>query len=772
MPEELITRDPVCGMTVKPGNEAAAVSHAGKRYLFCATRCAQRFQADPESFLHGDHALTRRPAPAAHGVPCTCPMHPEIRKNGPGDCPICGMALEPVDAAAPADDSERRDISRRFWIAALCTLPLMVIAMGRMLLPEQFGRALSAQAAQWLELTLCVPVALWCAWPFYVRGVRSVRMLLPNMWTLISMGVSIAFLYSFVATIAPRIFPHAMRAHDGLVGVYFEAAAVIVTLVLLGQVLELRARRRAGSAIRELLELTPPVARRLDDDGAEREVSIGELHPGDRVRVRPGDRVPIDGVIIEGRSAVDESLLTGEAIPVQKSPGDQVTGGSMNGSGSFILRVTRTGAETTLAQIVQMVASAQRTRAPIQRVADTVAAWFAPAVILVAIIAFVCWLAVGPSPALGYAIIAAVSVLIIACPCALGLATPMSIMVSAGRGAKVGILIKDAASIEALERVDTLILDKTGTLTEGKPALVYARALDHADDHRIFAAIAAAERNSEHPLAQALVAGLDERSPLRLEAERFDSQSGLGIQSFVDGRRVVVGSAALMAREGVDIAPLAPEAEIRRAEGGTAIFAAIDGALAALLVVADAIRPSAANVLNQLRREKLDIIMLTGDNRATAQVIAAQLGITNVEADMLPQDKANVIRRLQTSGRVVAMAGDGVNDAPALAQADVGIAMGAGAGVAVESAGITLLGGDLAGLLRARRLSRATMRNVRQNLFFAFIYNAFGVPIAAGVLYPFLGILLSPMLAAAAMSLSSVSVIANALRLRAVRLDR
>jgi Cu+-exporting ATPase len=589
------------------------------------------------------------------------------------------------------------------------------------------------------------------------------------MWTLISIGVAIAYVFSVVATIAPGLFPEALRGDDGRVGVYFEAAAVIVTLVLLGQVMELRARRQTGGAIRELLELAPPTARRLSDDGNEEDVSVEALRPDDRVRVRPGDKVPIDGSVVEGRSTVDESMLTGEPVPVRKSEGDEVTGGTVNKTGSFVMRVSRTGAETTLAQIVQMVADAQRSRAPIQRIADAVAAWFVPAVVVVAIIAFVVWLLVGPSPAFSYALIAAVSVLIIACPCALGLATPMSIMVAAGQGAKQGVLVKNAAALEAFEKIDTVVVDKTGTLTEGKPKLVVVDVQSGFDERRVLALMAAAERGSEHPLAEAIVAGLEDRTDRRFDATDFDSVTGKGIVATVDGARVAIGSPALMLNEGVDVAALADQADEQRRKGGTAMFAAIDRQLAALLAVADPIKETTKGAIDKLHRNGLTVVMLTGDNRTTAEAIAEQLGIDRVEAEVLPEQKAVVIRKLQEEGHQVAMAGDGVNDAPALAQADIGVAMGTGAGVAIESAAITLVGGDLNGLVRARELSRATMRNIRQNLFFAFIYNTAGVPIAAGVLYPFFGVLLSPMLAAAAMSLSSLSVIGNALRLKLIR---
>ncbi len=773
--------DPVCGMSVTPGHEAERIEHEGTEHLFCSTSCATKFRTDPTRYVrqppteaaHADHSCcsphptaTRRRPDGPRDAIYTCPMHPEVRQVGPGDCPKCGMALEPLDATAEQDDSELRDITRRFWIAAALSGPLLVYVMTGMLLAHPHEGVISPVASQWIELALATPVVLWCAWPFFVRGVRSIRALSPNMWTLISVGVSVAYVYSVVATIAPGLFPDSLRNEGGRVGVYFEAAAVIVSLVLLGQVLELRARQRTGGAIRELLELAPPTARRLTPSGDDEEVQIDELAIGDRVRVRPGDKVPIDGVVTDGRSTLDESMLTGEPIPVDKGPGDEVTGGTVNKSGALIMEVARTGSETTLAQIVQMVAEAQRSRAPIQRLADAVAAWFVPVVFAVAVVAFIAWLLVGPAPAFSYALVAAVSVLIIACPCALGLATPMSIMVAAGRGAREGVLIKNAAALEAFESIDIIVVDKTGTLTEGRPELVELRLIEERNEARTIALLAGAERGSEHPLAEALVKGLDDRTEQRLEASDFESITGKGIVATVGGARVAIGSPALMSDEGIDVAPLAEAADEHRRKGGTSMFAAIDGHLAALLGVADPIKRTTRDAIETLHTEGLEVVMLTGDNRTTAHAIAKELGIDRVEAEVLPDQKADIIRRLQDKGHKVAMAGDGVNDAPALAQADVGVAMGTGAGVAIESASVTLVGGDLNGLIRTRALSRATMRNIRQNLFFAFVYNAAGVPIAAGVLYPFFGVLLSPMIAAAAMSLSSVSVIANALRLR------
>jgi len=771
--------DPVCGMKVKPGAEADTCEHDGLRYFFCGTHCADKFRRDPSKYAdpgerdgrapEGHNASSPHPGAAtsaASGTIYTCPMHPEVRQVGPGECPKCGMALEPVDTGAEQDDSELRDMVRRFKIATAFTAPLLAYVMSDMLLAHRLSKAIGPAVSQWGELVLATPVVLWCARPFFIRGVRSVRTLSPNMWTLISIGVSIAYLFSIVAIVAPGIFPHSLRDEAGRVGVYFEAAAVIVTLVLLGQVLELRARQRTGGAIRELLELAPPTARLVRDDGSEEDVPVERLSPGDRVRVRPGDKIPIDGTVVEGRSTVDESMLTGEPVPVEKSSGGEVTGGTVNQTGSFVMIVSRTGSETTLAQIVQMITDAQRSRAPIQRLADVVAAWFVPAVVAVAVIAFIVWLLVGPSPAFSYALVAAVSVLIIACPCALGLATPMSIMVAAGQGAKHGVLVKNAAALETFEKVDTVVVDKTGTLTEGRPELI---ATDLAGDHdreNAFALIVAAERGSEHPLAGAIVAGLEAQSDQRFEAGGFDSVTGKGIIATVKGSRVAVGSPTLMRDEGVDPAPFADAGDRHRRDGATVMFVAIDGRLAALLAVADPIKPTTRPAIDALHRARISVVMVTGDNRTTAEAIAATLGIDRVEAEVPPDRKAEIVRTFQSEGRTVAMAGDGVNDAPALAQADIGIAMGTGAGVAIESAGITLVGGDLNGLVRARELSRATMRNIRQNLFFAFAYNSLGVPIAAGVLYPVVGVLLSPMIAAAAMSFSSVSVITNALRLR------
>lgn len=773
--------DPVCGMSVSENSAADRIQHQGQTYFFCSIGCAKKFSDDPGRFTQsaeepaedGHSCCTHHPntKSKSHEKPTvdavyTCPMHPEVKQVGPGDCPICGMALEPLDATAEHDDTELRDTTLRFWIASAFTAPLLLYVMIGMFLAHPLGAFLSPRMSQWTELLLATPVVLWCAYPFYVRGVRSIRTMKPNMWTLISIGVAIAYSFSVFATLFPSAFPEALRSEDGRVGVYFEAAAVIVTLVLLGQVMELRARKQTGGAIRELLELAPPTARRIDEHDQESDVPVDELRVGDRVRARPGDKIPIDGTVINGRSTVDESMLTGEPVPLEKTAGDEVTGGTVNKAGSFIMEVRRTGAETTLAQIVQMVADAQRSRAPIQRVADAVAAWFVPAVVLVSILSFVIWLLVGPSPSFSYALVAAVSVLIIACPCALGLATPMSIMVAAGRGAKEGVLVKDAAALEAFEKIDTVVVDKTGTLTEGKPKLVLVKIMDGFDESRTMAMLAAAERGSEHPLAESIVSGLEERTEQRFSSADFESITGKGIIATVESDRIALGSPSLMTDGGVDITPLSDEADQQRAQGGTSMFAAIDGRLAALLAVADPIKETTKAAIDALHKRGLTVVMLTGDNRTTAEAIASKLNIDRVEAEVLPDQKAEVIRKLQSEGHRVAMAGDGVNDAPALAQADIGVAMGTGAGVAIESASVTLVGGDLNGLIRAIELSRATMRNIRQNLFFAFVYNTAGVPIAAGLLYPFFGVMLSPMIAAGAMSLSSVSVILNALRLR------
>jgi Cu+-exporting ATPase len=700
-----------------------------------------------------------------------CPMHPEVVEEAPGACPICGMALEPRSVAAEEEPNEElRDMTRRFWVSLALTVPVFAIAMGEMLPGHLLHRVASPRTYTWIQLGLSTPVVLWGGWVFFERGWTSLVTRHLNMFTLIAIGTGAAYLYSALATLVPGVFPSSFRTHGGEVAVYFEAAAVIVTLVLLGQVLELRARSRTGAAIRALLGLAPKSARRIDDDGSERDVPLDEVRPGDRLRVRPGEKVPTDGVVVEGESAVDESMLTGEPIPVVKRTGDSVVGATVNGTGSLVIQAERVGAETLLAQIVQMVADAQRSRAPIQRVADVVAGWFVPAVVGVAALAFVVWGTVGPDPRMAYALINAVAVLIIACPCALGLATPMSIMVAAGRGAAAGVLFKNAEAIEVLRDVDTLVVDKTGTLTEGRPRLVSVIPAQGQSEAVLLGAAASVERASEHPLAAAIVEGAEARGVALGSVDSFESRTGKGVIGRVDGQTITIGTAGLLEETGVDPGQLAARAEGLRGQGQTVIHVAIDGKSAGILGVADPIKPSTPEAIRQLHSEGVRLVMLTGDSRLTADAVARELSIDDVVAEVLPDQKAEVVKRLQTEGRTVAMAGDGINDAPALAQSHVGIAMGTGTDVAMESAGITLVRGDLLGIARARRLSLRTMRNIRQNLFFALVYNALGVPIAAGILYPWTGILLSPMIAAAAMSLSSVSVITNALRLRSASL--
>ncbi len=710
---------------------------------------------------------------AADSVEYTCPMHPEVRQVGPGTCPKCGMALEPVAIAAPEEAAENRelaDMTRRFWVSALLTVPLVLMAMAHDLPGQLLGHLASPATRQWLEPALATPVVLWGGWPFFVRAWQSLVYRSLNMFTLIGLGVSVAFLYSLVAAVVPGVFSPSFRNGDGLVAVYFEAAAVIVTLVLLGQVLELRARSRTGSAIRALLGLAPKAARRVTPDGREQDVPLDQVQVGDLLRVRPGEKVPVDGSVTEGTSTVDESMVTGESMPVVKQPGERVIGATMNTAGSFVMRAERVGAETLLSQIVRMVGEAQRSRAPVQRLADTVSAYFVPAVVAAAVLAFIAWALVGPDPRLPHALVAAVSVLIIACPCALGLATPMSIMVATGKGARVGVLFRNAEAIEVLRQVDTLVVDKTGTLTEGKPTLMAVVPQESQDEAVGLQLAASLEQGSEHPLASAIVAGAAARAVSLLKPADFQAISGKGVTGTVGGHAVALGNLALLHDLHVDPGPLAARAEQLRADGQTVMFVAIDAQSAGLLAVADPMKATTVEAIRQLHAEGLKIVMLTGDNRTTADAVARRLGIDDVLADVLPDQKADAVKRLQADGRFVAMAGDGINDAPALAHAQVGIAMGAGTDVAMESAGVTLVKGDLTGIVRARRLSRATMANIKQNLFFAFVYNALGVPLAAGVLYPSMGLLLSPMIAAAAMSLSSVSVIANALRLRHARI--
>ncbi|HUD85015.1 MAG TPA: heavy metal translocating P-type ATPase [Xanthobacteraceae bacterium] len=754
--------DPVCGMTVDPAKSPHRHSHHDHTYHFCSAGCRGKFTADPEKYLEA----AEEPATEAvsESTIYTCPMHPEIRQSGPGSCPICGMALEPE--LGGEDDGERADMTRRLWISTALALPVVALDMG-----GHFGLLhLPENISTFAQLALATPVVLWGGWPFFVRGVQSLRTLNLNMFTLIAMGTGVAYGYSIVAALAPRLFPAAFRDEHGGIALYFEAAAVITVLVLLGQVLELRARASTSGAIRALVDLTPKIARRLKDDGGDEDVPVADVTVGDRLRVRPGETVPVDGVVIEGKSAVDEAMVTGESMPVTKAQGAAVIGGTLNGSGGFVMRAEKVGRDTMLAHIVQMVAAAQRSRAPIQRLADRVAAWFVPAVIAVALIAFTAWAIVGPQPRLAYALVAAVTVLIIACPCALGLATPMSIMVGVGRAAQAGILIKNAEVLQRMEKVDTLVVDKTGTLTLGKPKVVGVVPAQRFDETTLLRHAASVERGSEHPLAAAIAAAAAERAIEPADVTGFEASSGQGVVGLVEGRRVALGTAAFLAERGIATDSLQSEAERRRGDGATVVFVAVDGALAGLIAIADPIKPNARAALDELRAQGIAIVMLTGDNRVTALAVANKLGIADVQADVLPQHKSAAVEALRSAGRVVAMAGDGINDAPALAAADVGIAMGGGTDVAMASAGLTLVKGDLTGIVRARKLSAATMRNIRQNLFFAFLYNALGVPIAAGALYPLFGLLLSPAFGAAAMALSSVSVIANALRLRRVRL--
>jgi Cu+-exporting ATPase len=712
------------------------------------------------------------PAAAGSGVKYTCPMHPEIVRDGPGTCPKCGMALEPMTPqAGEEDDTELRDMTRRFWVAVVLSAPVLLLSMLPMIRGLGLPAWLAHGGANWAGLILSTPVVLWCGWPFFVRAAQATKHGTANMFTLIALGTGAAWAFSTVATLAPELFPAGFRDAHGVLPVYFEAAAVIITLVLLGQVLELRARRQTGAAVRALLDLTPKTARRVAPDGTEADVPLGDVKVGDRLRVRPGEQVPTDGEVVEGTSAVDESMVTGEPLPVSKRRGDAVTGGTLNTTGGFVMRATRVGSETLLSRIIALVGEAQRSRAPVQRLADRVAAWFVPAVVLVAVVTFVAWAAFGPKPALAYALVNAVAVLIIACPCALGLATPMSVMVGVGRGAREGVLVRNAEALERMEKVNTVVVDKTGTLTEGKPRLVTVEPAPGFAADELLRIAAALEAGSEHPIASAVVAGAKEKNVRSARVEGFESVSGKGVRGRVDGKAVVLGNRLLLADAGVSgLDAISARADALRGEGQTVVFVAADGKVAGLLGVADPIKSTTADAVRQLHDAKLTVVMLTGDSRRTAEAVARKLGIDRVEAEVLPDQKADAVRKLQAEGRVVAMAGDGVNDAPALAAADVGIAMGTGTDVAMESAGVTLVKGDLRGIAKARHLSHAAMSNIRQNLFFAFAYNVLGVPVAAGVLYPFFGVLLSPMIAAAAMSLSSVSVIANALRLRRVRL--
>jgi P-type Cu+ transporter len=763
--EAMTAIDPVCGMTVDPAKSRYHHQHAGHDNAFCCSGCRDKFIADPDRYLS-----KQIPTAAAEGTVYTCPMHPQIRQIGPGACPICGMALEPVSVGEESGPSvELIDMTRRFWIGAALALPTVILEMGGHFPGLNLHHIVSPRLSVWIQFVLATPVVLWAGWPFFVRGSASVRNRSLNMFSLIALGIGAAYLYSLAATFAPGLFPAALR-HDGVVAVYFEAAAVITVLVLLGQVLELRAREQTGSAIRALLNLAPKTARRIRDDGSDEEVSLEAVHIGDRLRIRPGDSVPVDGVVVEGRSAVDESMVTGESMPVEKERDAKVIGGTINGTGGLVMRAENVGSDTMLARIVHMVAEAQRSRAPIQRLADVVSAWFVPAVIVVAIVAFVAWMLWGPPPAFAYALVAAVSVVIIACPCALGLATPMSIMVGVGKGATAGVLIRNAEALERFEKVDTLVVDKTGTLTEGKPRVVAVAPAAGFDEAAVLSLGASLERSSEHPLAAAIVASAKQRGAEIKEVTDFRSITGKGVTGTIGGQKAAIGNAKLLSEIGVVGTDLEARADAFRQDGATAMFVAVDGRAAGIIAVADPIKATTPAALESLRADGIRIVMLTGDNRTTARAVAAKLGITDIEAEVLPEQKNAIVRRLRSEGRIVAMAGDGVNDAPALAEADVGVAMGTGTDVAMQSAGVTLVKGDLAGIARARALSRATMRNIRQNLVLAFVYNALGIPLAAGVLYPAFGLLLSPIVAAAAMSFSSVSVIANSLRLRLARL--
>ena len=756
--------DPVCGMTVDPHNAKHQASHHGHPYYFCSAGCKTKFTANPAKYLG-----KREAEPVVEGAIYTCPMHPEIRQLGPGACPICGMALEPEIATADSGPNpELADMTRRFWIALVLTLPVFTLEMGAHIVGGH--GFVDAKLSSYIQFAFATPVVLWAGWPFFVRGYQSLLTRNLNMFTLIGMGTGVAYVYSLFATFAPGIFPHAFRGHDGTPAVYFEAAAVITVLVLVGQVLELRARDATSGAIKALLNLAPKTARRVTADGGDEEVSLDAIHVGDSLRVRPGDKVPVDGTVLEGRSSLDESMVTGESMPVTKEKDARVIGGTLNTSGSFVMRADKIGRDTLLSQIVQMVATAQRSRAPIQRLADRVAGWFVPAVTAVALIAFAAWATFGPEPRFAFGLVAAVSVLIIACPCALGLATPMSIMVGVGRGAEAGILIKNAESLERMESIDTIVVDKTGTLTEGKPKVVAVLPVAGYTEDDVLRIAASVERGSEHPLAAAIARAAADRNLELAPVRGFDSPAGKGVIGMVAGKRIALGSAKFLAELSIDTAALHDAAEAQRNDGATAIFLAVNGKAAGILAIADPIKATTPAALKALADAGIRVVMLTGDNRTTAMAVAKRLGITEVEADVLPDQKSAVIEKLTGEGRIVAMAGDGVNDAPALAAAQVGIAMGTGSDVAIESAGITLLGGDLMGIVKARVLSATVMSNIRQNLFFAFIYNSAGVPIAAGVLYPVFGLLLSPIIAAAAMALSSVSVVGNALRLRALKL--
>lgn len=766
-PTRAVVKDPVCGMDVDPATSEHRSDHDGQTYFFCSGHCQAKFAANPASYLdpHAGHEHGG-PSAATEAAEWTCPMHPEIRQPGPGSCPICGMALEPVTVTADSGPSpELADMTRRFWVALVLSIPVLILGMGGDLFPA-IHDLVSPRASTWIQLVLATPVVLWAGWPFFQRGWTSVRTMKLNMFTLIAMGTGVAWLFSVVATLAPDIFPDAFRM-DSAVDVYFEAAAVITTLVLLGQVLELRAREQTSGAIRALLDLTPKTAHRVAADGTEEEITLDLVQIGDRLRVRPGEKVPVDGIVEDGRSSLDESLVTGESMPTTKATGDTVIGGTLNQTGSLVVRADKIGRDTMLARIVQMVAEAQRSRAPIQRMADRVAAWFVPVVIAIAIIAFIVWATVGPDPRLAHALIVAVAVLIIACPCALGLATPVSIMVGVGRGAGLGVLIKNAEALELMEKVNTLVVDKTGTLTEGRPSVTQVVPAAGFDDHELVRLAAGVERASDHPLARAIVKAATDAGVTIPDVIDFDSPTGKGAVGTVENRRILIGSANYLGGEGLGTAALTADADRLRGDGATAIFMGVDNQVAGIFAIADPVKDTTPDALKALKAEGIEVVMLTGDNRVTAVAVGRRLGIDRIEADILPDHKSDIVKQLRAEGRVVAMAGDGVNDAPALAAADVGLAMSSGTDVAMESAGVTLLKGDLTGIVRARQLSQATMSNIRQNLVFAFVYNVAGIPIAAGILYPTFGLLLSPMIAAAAMALSSVSVISNALRLRA-----
>ncbi len=803
--------DPVCGMEVNAATAAGKYDYHGETYLFCNPHCMERFKAEPEKFLksstetEGERKNTSESTAGNYVCPMdpevrenkpgpcpkcgmalepefsspfpvtkteyTCPMHPEIVRQEPGSCPICGMALEPRTVTLEEEaNPELVDMTRRFWICVVLSIPVLFLAMSEMIPGQPVQQAVSVRSLIWFQLLLATPVVLWGGWPFFQRGWTSVLNRSPNMFTLIAIGVGAAYLYSLCATLFPDLFPDTFRGHGGEVEIYFEAAAVITTLVLLGQVLELRARSRTSSAIKALLGLAPKTARLLRNDGSEEDIPLEQVNPGDRLRVRPGEKIPVDGIVVDGSTSVDESMITGEPIPVEKTKDERVTGGTVNGTGGFVMRAERVGSDTLLANIVRMVSEAQRSRAPIQKLADVVSSYFVPAVVLVAILTFVTWAVIGPDPRMAYALVNAVAVLIIACPCALGLATPMSIMVGTGRGAGAGVLIKNAEALEVLEKIDTLVVDKTGTLTEGKPSLVSIIPSKGHNEEEVLRLAAGLERGSEHPLAAAIVAAAQVRNLKLSEAKEFRSITGKGVTGVVDGKNVALGNEKFIEEMGVKLADLAQPAEERRREGQTVMSVIVDGAVAGILGVADPIKKSTPEAIQLLHEEGVNIVMLTGDNRTTALAVANKLGIDEIQSEVLPEQKSEIVKRLQSEGKLVAMVGDGINDAPALAQAQVGIAMGTGTDVAMESASVTLVKGDLRGIAKARRLSRGTMRNIRQNLFFAFIYNVLGVPVAAGVLYPFFGILLSPIIASAAMTFSSVSVISNALRLNRLSL--